>query len=742
MNKKTMLMMSLALAASVVLAEEPKSDKQKGLTDAQIEARAERMVKNAVQLFSQNEDDRAVGMLEALPRMYPKAQACFLAKLELGRHFLDKRVFDRATKELRAAGMSKNGEVRAEALFLEGRVLNSQGKGGEAVMILRRLTQEFPTSLFANDAFFLIGQIHFDAKRWSRASEAFKMVGTAVPEEKADTNKAPQAVLAEAGQRIYAHVRDKDLAVMLSLGQSSKVVFVSASGDREEATLEPFGRGDGDFLANVRTTGEASKPNDGLLTVRGDEGVRVEYVDVNRENGDRLVNLGAKAEIVSSGSIALMDGAQRQRVRGVFVDQPTIVRLRDYDLDKTDQPDGASVTVKVMYRERPELPADAPEGTPPPPPAPDAPWLVRTQLELPLVETGGRTAVFIGKITPRLLPQPVGTNAVPVVTLPAGEVGVNADEKLLVEYSDVKHLEGGDPVVRSGEALVLVGGSTEPQSIVSHSSEASVQARKLLLEAQLLQKWGNIFKEVGLDATAKSKAEEGLQKIGEMMALASRSSLERSIVEEGYEARWNLYLVQGNLGAAIATCRELVTRYPDTLLADRAFLQIANARREERTPESLREAISVYNSIISLPQSQLKAEAQFRIGEVMEEMAKAGATAERKPDFSGALMAFKRCAETYPNSSFAGDSFKRMIDYYISVRNYSQSIEILERVFQDYPDAPWLDEMLLKWGVVLNRTGDREGAMEKFSRLLEEYPGGKAAGQAKTFMDKLRQRME
>ena len=44
---------------------------------------------------------------------------------------------------------------------------------------------------------------------------------------------------------------------------------------------------------------------------------------------------------------------------------------------------------------------------------------------------------------------------------------------------------------------MLVGGSTDPQSIVASSSDPDVQSRKLLLEAQLLQKWGSIFKEVG-----------------------------------------------------------------------------------------------------------------------------------------------------------------------------------------------------------------------------------------------------
>ena len=58
-------------------------------------------------------------------------------------------------------------------------------------------------------------------------------------------------------------------------------------------------------------------------------------------------------------------------------------------------------------------------------------------------------------------------------------------------------------------------------------------------------------------------------------------------------------------------------------------------------------------------------------------------------------------------------------------------------MLEDYPDAPWLDEMLLKQGVVLHRQGDREGAVAKFRQILEEYPGGKAAKQATNFLKRL-----
>lgn len=736
MAMKHMMLAAAAaiLSGTLAAADAPKKAdaKAKGANGAEsrekAEVRARRVVKNAVSLFEQNEDERAVGLLEAVGRMYPDSAARFAANLELGRHFLGKRAFDRSLAELRLAQRSPEEAVQAESLLLQGQAHNARGQSGEAMMVLRRLTLDYPTSPFANDAYWMIGQIHFDARRWSRASEAFKMVGTAVPEQATNVT-----VLVEAGQRVYVHVRDKDLSVLHALGDRSEVEVAAKSGDREKAELLPFGKGDGDFIASVRTTSDPSQPNDGVLTVQGSEELTVVYVDRNTESGDVNRRLVANAKVVSSGSVAFMDGALRQRVRGVFAGQPAVIRVRDQDLDVSPKPDAAKVTVRVQYRERPEPVPGADPNEPPPPPAPDAPWLTRSETSLSLAETGDRTGVFVGRIVPRLCEgdKPAGKAA-------QGEVEVLAGDRLEVEYLDALGLDGKSHQC-TGTALVLVGGSTEPQSIVSHASDATVQARKLLIEAQLFCKWGGIFRDVGLEANANAKADEGLSRIEDIFELTRRHSLARDVVESAYETRWNLYLVKNRLNDAIATCRALVRRYPDTLLADRAFMQIANANRQKDTPESRQVAIQVYGSIIALEKSPLKAEAQFRIGEILEDEARQRVRPGQKADFSSAMAAFKRCADTYPNSSYAGESFKRVIDYYISIRDYNRAQETLDRVFQDYPDAPWLDEMLLKWGVVCHRLGQREQALEKFRRILEEYPGGSNAKRAADFIRKLEQ---
>ena len=730
MKRLAIVMMAFGAAVCCARAAETKAEKKvEAKADTaeareKLEARAKRAVKNAVALFEQNEDERAIGMLEAVGRMYPDAVARFNANLELGRHFLDKRDFDRAGAELRTAQRSPLTEVQAESLLLQGTLHNARGQAGEAMMVLRRLTQDYPTSPFANDAYFLIGQIHFDAHRWTRAAEAFQMVGTAVPEE--GTN---ETVLAEAGQRIFVHVKDKDLSVLQTLGDKSEIVLESKSGDRETAILEPFGKGDGDFIASVRTSSDPSKPGDGVLTVHGAEELKVIYVDRNTESGEVAKKLESAAKVVSTGSIAFMDGAMRQRVRGVFAGQPALIRVRDLDLDTSEKPDKVKVSVRVQYRERPEPPPGADPNDPPPPPAPDAPWITRNEIDFELSETTNRSGVFIGRITPRIL----ATNE----TAAAGEIAVRPEDRLSVVYTDACFLDGRKPVDRTCEAMVLVGGSTEPQSIMAHASEPTVQAKKLLLEAQLLFKWGSIFKDVGLEASANSKADEGLARVDDIFELMKRNSLERDVVESAYEARWNLLLVKNRLEAAIQTCQALVRRYPDTLLADRAFMQIANANRAKDTQEGRASALRVYNSILQMGNSPLKPEAQFRIGEIMEQNARVESKDGRKPDFSSAMVAFKRCADAYPNSSFAGESIKRVIDYYISIRDYNRAQETLDRVFQDYPDAPWLDEMLLKWGVVCHRLGNRAEAIAKFHRLLEEYPGGQSAKQAQAFLKKL-----
>ena len=92
---KKLIMAGLAMACAVAYCDAAKTSKDSkdskeisaaaaAKTAAQAERRAMRMIKNAGSLLQEREEDRAINMLEAVPRMYPQSQARFKAHLELG----------------------------------------------------------------------------------------------------------------------------------------------------------------------------------------------------------------------------------------------------------------------------------------------------------------------------------------------------------------------------------------------------------------------------------------------------------------------------------------------------------------------------------------------------------------------------------------------------------------------------------------------------------------------------------
>lgn len=696
------------------------------------ELRARRMMDNAKDLMQTGQVERGVAMLEAVHSMFPESQTRYKAALVLAKHFQDARAFDKAVDQLDIAQNSDDEEDQAEAWFRAGAIAFERARYNEAFANLRRVTNEFPGSSFANHAYDYIGRAHFQQKRWGKAVEAFRMVGTAVP----DNMVTGDEILAEAGQRLYVKVTDKDLRILKMLGEDVLVSFEAESGDRETADLERLGRGGEEWLASIRMAPQPGEPDDGILTVRGGEWITVRYLDKNTESGEIDQDRASRVRIVSTGSVGFSDGAYNRSVRGVFAGQPAYVKLTDLDLDTGGERDTVEVEVVVMYAVEPETPDEAAiEGV-------DVEelvqeeeeWVERGRMTVRLRETEAHSGQFRGSFLP-VLKDGEADEGMREEGRPTIEV--RPGDEVIVRYEDETHLRGSTPETRSAMVTVVVGGSTEPQSIVSLANDADTQGRKLLIEARLLHRWGSIFKEVGLDDSAFTKAEEGLEKIDEIMKLTARQSIRRELLEEAFSVKWELLLVQNKLDAAVDTAMSLVELFPDTTLVDQAFMNIARARAESEEASDKQEAIKVYQRILDLPESSYQAEAQFRMGEVMEEIIKMRTQAGAQPNLAPAIAHYQRCADSFPNSPFAGEAYLKILDYQISLRNYGRAVELMDRVAQDYPDAPWMDRVLLQWGVVAHRMGQTNVARQKFLQILEEYPNGNAAGRANQFLRQL-----
>jgi TolA-binding protein len=105
------------------------------------------------------------------------------------------------------------------------------------------------------------------------------------------------------------------------------------------------------------------------------------------------------------------------------------------------------------------------------------------------------------------------------------------------------------------------------------------------------------------------------------------------------------------------------------------------------------------------------------------------------------MMAYKKVADTYPDSPFAGEALDKIANYYIQVKDFDRAMELMQQVFQDYEDAPFLDRMLLKWVIAAYRAGKYPLAKEKLDELLSRYPNSAPAEKGREFAPVIEKRL-
>ena len=712
------------LAASWGMAGEPAA-KAKGdpAEDAKTEYRAADMLKRGTELLEMKQEERALKLISSVPRMFPSAKARFKAYLVLGQHYVDKRNYELAIKQFRYLADSEDAEQQAEALYQEGICYYNLNDFDKAFMSLRRVTSEFPWSVYANEAFYYIGQCHFKLGRWSKAVDALEKVGTSVPAN------AQGETLAEAGQRLFVKTFDRDLVVLMTLGGKPKATLTTKSGDKEEVSLDTLGQSGEFYIGSIPTLPGEPKPGDNQLQIIGGDTVTVETIDANTESGKRNEKRVATIKMVSSASVGFTDGAYREYTKGIFGDGEAFIRVKDLDRDTSGKKDEVTVKVFTQYKQEKDAETDRSSldfGR-------QEENVVRDSVQVKLVETELHSGIFVGTVVPRV--------AVDKAEVNQGDAKLSAmkGDELVVEYLDEAHIAGTEPREVRATAKLLIGQIQDVKIEHREVDTLDLKARKNLIEAKIYLKLGSIFKEVGLQKQATERAAEGLDRVDDVIRTSAKASLDRSLVEEAFSVKWDLLLVQDRMGEAIGVCRTLTQLFPDSTLVDRALLKIGHARMESEHPS---EAIGIFNAVIGLPKSDLKAEAQYNIGKVLEKVANEHAKQQgRDPDLSQALTAYKKCSESYPDSPFAGDALEQIANYYILAKDYKRAIELMERVFQDYPDASFLDRMLLKWVIAAYRLGSLPVAKAKAEQLLAEYPNSPLAPKARQFQEIIEKKM-
>ncbi len=743
------LVLWLVVATGVQAARQPRSgrgeggngEEGEGLDSSEFEA--SRLLNKARELLAAQDEERGVRMLENVIEQFPASRVRFQAAIELGKYHIEKsdqpkaisylnlvKAIDQPDKEL--AGDDR--EMLLESLYLMGTAYFNMRQYGAAFPILRRITTQYPNTVWANQSYYYIGMCHFAQGNWSRAIEALSMVGTFIDAD------SPQTQFAEAGRRFYVKTQDADLPILYNLGKQIKVSVESSRGDKETIECIPLTSGADVFIGSVPTEIGMPRPGNGVLEVTGGDTVKTIYIDATVQDGTVNVAKEATVKVVSTAAATFTLGDYETEATAAFLDQPLFVLVQDADADKTDKADAVHVRIVSRYKAEDE---DEPLGN-----TVDLSKLleeqqqrftVRDEVTLPLSEIGTNAIVRSGRFG----------GSVKVVGLVEGtpvertdlQLSAAVDDEIVLTFVDEVHIGGSDP--RLVENLIRTSGAidTRPRATQDVVADAVVRARKGLVEATAYLELGRIFRSMGLMSGAKEKVKEGLDRVDAVVRTALPIPAE--VRQEAFKLKWELHLVTDDFGSAMAACRLFNSLYPDSPFVDQALMGIASIRMEKKEHQ---EAIGVFNQVLALQKSMAKAEAQFRIAECIEAMAMLriaqSDNVNKLSAIEPAIQTYKQCAERYPESEFAGQALAKVIDYHIDMKDYSQANELLQQIFQDYPDAAFLDAMLLKWVLVAYRGADFQKAYDKASQLLFEYPASPYAEKVKEILPRIEARLK
>jgi tetratricopeptide (TPR) repeat protein len=672
------------------------------------------------------ENEKALEIWESVIERYPRSAIRFEAHLRLADHLLkEQREFDKARVHFDAAAQeaNPNDEQRAYAFLNTGTCYYEAGRYGNCFKIMRQVIEYFPASPQVNEAYYFIGLGHFKQGHYSRAIEALEKVGTALSDKDAKIEKV------EAGKRLYIKIDDKDFAI-LEPGEQIKVVCKTRSGDQETVQCDAIGRNAKMTLGSIVTQLGNASPGNGLLEVRGGDLITVTYIDAHTAEKTFNARRIKEVLVVGNGIARITDGSYQHDLQAAVLGKPLHLQISDADHDTSAGVDRLEATIHVFQRkssdEIDEEIADrvangdleeAPEGE-----------TLKDQIDpLKLVRTlpihlreSSESGIF------RLaLPLQAGSGVPKALHAEPGQI-------IRLVYLDKRHL-GDGPLTRTAQAKVIEGNLGEMRVTRTEISDQTLQLKTQLRTASALTQVGNHYQEFGLDEKATLKYSEAL--IVCESILGRTQKIGGKLLEETYVQLWRIYFAMDELNLALAMSRRLQAEFPTSAFVDEAMLQQAHV---ERKRENFARAIGLYSAIAKLPNSDLRGEGQFFVGECYEEMALKATADQATRLFEKSFLAYQAVYESFPESGRVGDAVAKMAAFYYQKEDYARAVDVFENVLSDYPDANFLDVILFNYGRCLYKLERKTEARRRFDQLIDDYPESEIAPEAKKIVEALK----
>jgi outer membrane protein assembly factor BamD (BamD/ComL family) len=712
---------------------------------------ARRLIKDAEEKIALGETDAAIAIYERVLEKHPRANAAFSARLGLGRLQVAKGEFEAAVDSFQRAAARGSGAAaepnpdkaeRTEALFQAGLCQVKLGHPERSFPSFRAVIETAPGTPWANKAYYEIGEAHFAAGNHTQAIASFRMVGTSLGQEQLDS------LIAELGRPAVVRVADRDL--LLLDDAPFEATATTSDGDRETIRLRPSVPGSEVYIAQLPTALGAPLPGDGVLQGSGVTVATVVYLDRFTATGSGEARRALELKLVGEGRVAITDGAFRDPVREVILDEgagEVHVRVRDPDRDLGPQAERIQAEL-IAERPLPRDDKDAPDAEPK--------WEERGRLAIELVESpparaelvaaAGVVAKAPAQDAPAADPglrSGVFTASVALAktaSTPApGRLAVELGDRVVLRYRDERHLVGAAPALREARAGIVPGNTATLMVAGTSLRDANLKVRKELLQAEASLRIGEVYRDMGLEAHALRRFDEALDECRRVGA--SAEAVDRELREHTLHTLWRIFLAKGALAEAADTCRALQREFPQSDLIDDSLLALGEAAEKAGRID---QAAAMYQQVAALPGgSTLAAEALFRIGRMHEgriQSSRDGKVSEDPAARQRAIVAYRAVFSGFPDSAFAADAVKRIGDLYFAERDYGQAIDFFERVLRQYPDAPFTDDILFNLARSRYLKEDFTGALAAVARLEREHPGYQRMDKARTLRGLIQRR--
>lgn len=194
--------------------------------------------------------------------------------------------------------------------------------------------------------------------------------------------------------------------------------------------------------------------------------------------------------------------------------------------------------------------------------------------------------------------------------------------------------------------------------------------------------------------------------------------------------------------------KRIVDGFPQSEFGPAARLALGDAYFGEGGPSNFILAVSAYRDFLTLFPSHPRADyAQFRVAESFYKQMNS-ADRDQQPTRQ-ALDEYQRLLELYPQSSFLETTRERVQEcrrrlarhefmvgwFYQRTRQWCKAaIARYEVVLEQFPDFDGTDEVLLRLGECLARSGRGAEALPQLSRLVTDYPASPHVEAAQALM--------